>query len=723
MALDHQRPVSRGRFSVADMLELHASYAQAMSGSRRRIEEARDLVLGGISTPIPEQVKAQGFEKFTFDGPESQTVPLHLTNKIASRRPELKRHPIGLGLSAESTATRLEQWGNAAMDSVFSWDDAADLVLNEGEAAAIVQLKGSQFGRLPELYSADEEYSPTYARDATGKRPSEDGYAGADHARTARTYSSATLDWMGRHFPLEVRILSRLQQTPINPRIVGSRVELDGLLVQSRFSRSHLIKRGWRWDGMRDSHQAASTSSSTSSSTAAWQQRSSGGFTGLDEVTLYEAWLEDEDGPFAAFSVDGAPTSKLNSTGDEELVDGVLDLREEWGIECLPIAYTYGLRWSHPNPDLRSVQFPLLLKGAWQAKNTIRGAMVYHQWATAYLGFAYQPDPEAVRAMAEAGLPLTINVTPMSVIPVPGHLSPLVHPGTGRDALALYMSYDKDAQEEGPSAAAFGGATSDSAIGQTVMSRDAMVALHHATEGARLLYERVGSLMLEVGCAVSETFDTPLPIARNLDTPIAQQASQLSASRAPIVLKHQDAGGVYEYTATFKKQRGEDLAKRQQNLELVNRRVMTVRQFLDEDGDPAPEITEAAIAAEDLAKTPIVQARRLKLAAQYAGDQEMATMLQAIAEQQAAPNSTPENVVPMGMLDGVMAPPGLEGMGAPPPGAPPPAAGVPGAQAGNPGASQLAGIVGSGMQTGPVNAISAAGGDTSGLASPPTPGG
>jgi hypothetical protein len=185
------------------------------------------------------------------------------------------------------------------------------------------------------------------------------------------------------------------------------------------------------------------------------------------------------------------------------------------------------------------------------------------------------------------------------------------------------------------------------------------------------------------------------------------------------MLRHRDAGGVYEYTATFVKQRGEDLAKRQQNVELVNRRLMTVRQFLDEDGDPAPEITEAAIAAEDLAKTPVVQARRLRLAAQYAGDQEQATLLRAMAEQQAAPNSTVEQPVPMGLLEGVAGPPG---MGGPQPGAPGPGASVPGVSMGSMAGSQLGGIVGAGMQAGPVQAIAAAGGDTSGLTPPPVGG-
>lgn len=710
MSHDEERPVTHSRMSVAQMMELQEAYWGALDGSRRRIEDARALVRGDVPTPLPEAVRAQGFQKASFDGPESSTVPLHLLNKLASKRPELKRHPIGQGIAAESTATRLEQWGNAAMDRLFSWDDAADLCLIEGEAAAIVQLAGSQFGRLPDLYADDgsEEYNPSYARDASGRGPADDGYTRPDHARTARAYTAARLDWMGRHFPLEVRVLSRLQQVPINPRLVGQRVEIDGLLVRSRYSRTGLIKRGWRWEGMQDGYQSQATGVAGNGTT----------WGGLDEVTLYEAWLEDEDGPFAAFSVDGKPTRK-ESDGDEELVDGVLDLKEAWGVTTLPIAYTYGLRWADPDPDRRSIQFPLLLKGMWEAQNVIRSAMTYHTFATAFLGFAYRPDPAVVKAMADAGLPLTVDVKPMSVIPIAGDLSPLVHPGSGRDALALYASYARSADEQGPAAAALGGGTADSAIGQTVQGRDAMVAVHHAGEGARLLYERVGGLLLEVGCAVSEKFDSPLPIARNLDTPIAQPGPESSPSRAPIMLRHRDAGGVYEYTATFVKQRGEDLAKRQQNVELVNRRLMTVRQFLDEDGDPAPEITEAAIAAEDLAKTPVVQARRLRLAAQYAGDQEQATLLRAMAEQQAAPNSTVEQPVPMGLLEGVAGPPG---MGGPQPGAPGPGASVPGVSMGSMAGSQLGGIVGAGMQAGPVQAIAAAGGDTSGLTPPPVGG-
>src|SRR5215510_5508437 len=104
----------------------------------------------------------------------------------------------------------------------------------------------------------------------------------------------------------------------------------------------------------------------------------------------------------------------------------------------------------------------------WQAKNAIRTSMTVHTYNTAFMGWAYKPDPEVVRAMTEAGLPLTQEIKRMSLIPVAGELQGLVHPGTGRDALALYQSYDTDARREGPSPAAFGAGGADSAIGQSV---------------------------------------------------------------------------------------------------------------------------------------------------------------------------------------------------------------------------------------------------------------
>jgi len=727
---DPTRRVSSGRFPVRSMLELQASYWDTMERSRLRIEASRATVLGEKKTPIDPDM--QGFKDRCFDGPEQQTVPLHLVNKIASRELALVRHPIGTGIQAETTATRLELWGHSAMEELFSRDDAADMLVIEGEMAGIVQLRDAQFGygKLPELYEYDEAgeeagYHRRYTRDSKGRSPDEDDYDGApDGSKTARAYSAAKLDYMARHFPFEVRLLSRLQCVPINPRITGPRrkVTVDGLLVRSQHSRSQLIRDGWRWEGMDD----AKMTPSTAEVAPGLALVGGSGGSSLDQVTLYEAWLEDEDGCFAAFCVEGRPTGRRDSGGDEVLVDGVLDLYRDWGLERLPICYGYGLRWAHPNPDLRSIQFPLLLSGMWQAKNAIRTSMTVHTYNTAFMGWAYKPDPEVVRAMADAGLPLTQPIKRMSLIPVAGDLQGLVHPGAGRDALALYRSYEADAQREGPSPAAFGGSESDSAIGQSVMSRDALTALDQCQEGVRRFYEDVASTLLEVGCLVSERFDTPIPIARNQSVPIQQQGARVSPSRAPIVLDPKDAGGVYEYMAEWKRKRGEDLARRQQNVELVKQRLMTTRQFLEEDGDPAPEVTEAAIAAEDLAKTPIVQARRLRLAAQYAADQEQADLLEAMADQTAAPNSTPESPVPMGLLQGVGGPPGMPPEMAPPPGMGPPGMGggpppsVPGMGVPNPGLSQLAGIVGAGMQTGPLQNIAAAGGDTSGLPSPPT---
>lgn len=667
------------------MLDLHMTYWNDMEGSRKRIKDAIALTHGEVRAPLPAKVQAQGFQDHRFDGPEAQTLALHMANKIASRAIEVKRHPIGQGQGAQTTATRLAQWGQAGMDRLWPHDDAADMVLNQAEAATIVQLENSQFGRgFPEIKTAAGLYDPRWRRDGAGRGPKDDGYGDDDDGETATAYSAAKLDWMARHFPLEIRLLGRLQQTPIHPRIVGRRVLVDGLLVRSRYTRQRLIRKGWRWEGM-DSMQTASTG---------W---------GGDELTLYEAWLEDEDGPFAAFSVDGRTTVKV-SADSEPLVDGIIDLRKAWGLDRLPISYAYGLRWSHPNPDLRSIPFTHPLRGGIMAKDVIRAAATYHMWATAFMGWAYQPDPVAAAAMADAGLPLTVEVEPMKVVPIAGRLQSLVHEGSGREALLLMQSYDQDVTQEGNTQAVSGGGTSDSAIGQTVQARDAMVAVYHASEGVRRLYEDTASTLLAVGCAISKRYTTELPIARNLETPVAQTGSRSSSSRAPIVLDHDDAGGVYEYEAVYTKRRGEDLATRQQNLGLVKEGVMTVRTFLEEDGDPAPEQTIAELEAEKLAQLPVVQARRLRLAAQYAGDQEQADHLKAMADQMVAPNSTPQQPVPTGLFLGVPQPGGQPG------------GGVPGLSTPDPGASQLGGIVGAGLQTGPLQSISAAGGDTSGLA-------
>ena len=740
MAVERDQAISRGRFTVSQMMDLQQAEWAAMAASRKRIEDARDLLMGKVTTPIPAQVQAQGFSDLTFDGPEMVTVPLHLSNRIAARQSEPKRYPIGQGVQALSTATRLEQWSNAAISKTLSWDDAVDVVLNEGEAAAIVQVKNTQYGygSMPDLYEHDaesekeggqeEEDAPSperrYNAQYEQKRP--DG--STDHLATARAYSSARIDYMARCFPIEVRLLSRLQCVPINPRTVGNDVQLDGLLVRTRYTRNKLIKNGWRWEGMRDSLQQPATDydyrvSTVSNWSEARQSSTASGWSGFDQVTLYEAWLEDEDGPFAAFCVDGKPTTRVSSSGDEILVDGVLDLEQKWGIERLPICYSYGLRWYSPNPDARSIPFSQPLRGSWIGANTLRAAMTYHTWATAYLGWAYKPDPEVVRAMSEAGLALTMEVQPMKVIPVAGDLSPLVHPGPGREVLDLYGMHKEDAQREGPSAAAFGGGSADSAIGHSVQARDSLAALYHASEGSRRLFEQVGSTLLELGCALSEKFDTPLPIARNIETPVQQMGDTVSASRAPIILRAKDAGGVYDLHAIYAKQRGDDLAKRQQNVELVKSGLMTTRTFLEEDGDPAPEITWAELQAEELSKTPVIQARRLQLAASYAGDQEQADLMRAMASEQAAPNSTVQQPVPQGILQGVSGPPGMaQAMGQPgapmPPGMGGPAGqqpGMPGVSMPAPASSQLGGIVSSGIQQGPLGQMAQMGLPTGGL--------
>ena len=133
------------------------------------------------------------------------------------------------------------------------WDDAADLVLNEGEAAGIVQLVDSEkFGRQNADLCADDAPSDLQTQ---RYRPQTQG-AGAGRRRltrrqdhqTARAYTRPGSTGWADTSRSRSRILSRLQQVPINPRsqATGRDRRAAG---QDQTSRTRLIKHGWRWAG------------------------------------------------------------------------------------------------------------------------------------------------------------------------------------------------------------------------------------------------------------------------------------------------------------------------------------------------------------------------------------------------------------------------------------------------------------------------------------------
>ena len=174
-------------------------------------------------------------------------------------------------------------------------------------------------------------------------------------------------------------------------------------------------------------------------------------------------------------------------------------------------------------------------------------------------------------------------------------------------------------------------------------------------------------------------------------------------------------GGTYTFTVRATYEKSMSIPERQQSMEEVERRLKTRRKHLEDVGDNAPETTELELIAEDQRSTPEYQKYLMGLVAQVQGAEE----LEQIAQ---------------GQDEGVINGDGLAaalGMGVPPPQMLPggmpmgqPAPAMPGAMVpgvpqdgsvtgfGGPtsGQAALAGTVGGGAMTGPINRAAAAGG-------------
>lgn len=154
----------------------------------------------------------------------------------------------------------------------------------------------------------------------------------------------------------------------------------------------------------------------------------------------------------------------------------------------------------------------------------------------------------------------------------------------------------------------------------------------------------------------------------------------MTAARSTVELTVDLCDGVYDLDPYYPNQPGENLPFAQQLFELAGQEQLPLRYALEKGlGIENPEDMLIEIAVEKLLKMPQGQSMMLGYAAQDAQDSALADLEKSMAAGLVTPDGTP--TAAMG---------GMEHLTGTAPG-------------GNPAQQQLAGIVGGGMQTQPIN--------------------
>lgn len=624
--------------------------------SYEKIEAARSLLAGETKAPLPSEIHTSNPEAFRVSLPQKYTTPIKLQNKLSEAIPEVKRSPVSPGPRALDVATKIEQNANAYMTRLYPYAATIDLLLNEGECAVICAPTMAAWQKTPQLYEdGTRRVKKRYRRDAEGRAPDDERYVnGAEKFRpnlreSTKAFASEEMHYLAQHPPFEFRVLSRLNMMPVNPRFVGNRVQVDGLVIKTNYTVSELIKRRYRW-GASGMLQAG--------------ERNAGRLT--DELSLYEYWgtyydeSDDSDHVYVSYCVDGHDTWRLSKDGEQE--PAVLDLTELYGLTTLPIAYSYG--WHFPgvvDPDKRGIPFVDPFARTWLNMETIGTAESYRYWSTAFLTMVYKPDPQLIEwAQVEFGELPTLDMHPLKIPPILGDLVPVRPASGGSDATQLMALLAQSIRDEAPPPGAFGGgAVSAPGYARNVLEKDVLGTVAQITRGALNLFQESASNALEIATLIGRKY-RPVVIEHEGGTIVTQTGTQ-SAMRATLELDPDLCGDDYTLKAIIAPNFGENLAVNQLAAEWRDRGILPTRKVLEMVGDPAPEQTLAEVDAEAIGKLPQFQMRAIARALKLVGDEELADEI--MAELEPGPDGKP---VPAGFDAGVTVP-GMEM----PPGQPP----------------------------------------------------
>jgi hypothetical protein len=686
------------RFSITgeDIKDIWKKHSERYTGSLGRIDDARALLIGEKRAPLPDVIaKRPDGEAFRVDTAQKYTATMQLVNMLADPIPRLKRPKLATSDLGETVASRVEKFINPSVDRVMSHRDVIELLTVEAEMAALVVPDVARWRKVAgDYYEKDgATIKAAFQRDSAGKTLDDavDFFDGdeekakgsftSDEGMSRKAYEKHVRNLRARNFPCDVELLSRQQMVPLNPRIKGDDVMVDGIITKTRMNASTAMKNWYQIDGLNDHLEPTDEDEGDQDSGDLWLYM----YVGSDQ----DQWT-GELYPYFAYSLAGKATSNQRAGFEDH---AVIDLRKTCGMSSLPVVYGYGLRWFTVNPDKRAMPYTFPFGRSWLATDAFLTGKAYAGWSEGMLAwFMRMPDTVTNPAMQQAWMefvkdnPLVIE--PFKILPVWGEMIPAQHPGTGRDVGEMVQALQGSNSSELVNPLARGGGDAASAIERSVVTADTVAGVSDIRNTARNVRRRVGEKILEVCAGISRIYGRDVLIYGNPETPTDEN----SATRAIIELKARWLGPEdeesFDLEAYYPKSLGDNLAEKAQVFGFYQNNAITFEQWCDEIGVADPERYRAQLLFDQWIKTPSGMQVAMKDAAEYLGDKELVALFGAQKSGAAGPQGQP-----MGMLAGLTPPTG---------GGQPGGSMDAGAQAAvgvqNPAQSQYAAIVGAGRQ-------------------------
>lgn len=628
--------------------QLWSEIRQRYDQSRRRIAHVRKWLTHQIKPQIPETFTGPSDMELLL--PQAMTIPLHTVQVMGRKRPYLRREPIGEGIAARRKSTQIELWANSCLTEVENqggplWLPIVDAALNHGELALLCYPTPAHWEQFPDFMGQDDLPLRRYQRDKDG-RDADDEYYTSNSRRTFRlnarqtrkAYEEYAQDFKARRIPITARVVTAEQCLPI----FGPGFRLDGLLVLSQYNVDSLHQRGYRWIGP-NGHPDAGQGSDTQFVAASAHMALLEYFT-PGQVCYYVT------SPSTAGGVDTSPipvigkdriweAAKLDDDGDEQSAE--IDLAKEFGITRLPATYLYGAHYAaEMDPDFRGVPFLWPFAYSLAALNNLLTAKGVHAWKYGFGGWFIKYTPGTPQELAmENGRPRQFKLDPMTATYIAGEPVATVHQGTGPDVDEIITLTLGTIQQEAPSPAAFGGPGASSGHERSLIRTHVEEAQAHTFEAGRKGWEFLGEMALECATALARKNGTPVSVYAS----VRGKSSGMGHSRTAIDLTADLCDDVFDLSAYYRRQKGENLPWAQVLAEWTKAGLIPHRQFLEDGtGDEEPEDTMVELAVEDLIfKTPQGRLQLYEEAAREMGDERMAELLRLQESGQMTPDGVP----------------------------------------------------------------------------------
>jgi len=615
--------------TAGQMATMWWSKYNEMQTTRLRVRDCRDWLANRWDPIVPKDF-AEVAGNLGIKLPYGITVALHAVQMLSSKRPRLRRDPMGKSIGARSNASDLEVWANACVTAVEEqhgafWRPLMDMLFNQGCAAVLCFPASAGWENMPSYVDEDGAVKRQWKADSS--------------KRSVQNYEDYLLDWKARQVPISIRVIGVDQCLPI----LGPGHRLDGLIVRSQYSREQLEAQGYKWRFGETGHVGAG-----------WDPDYMSQTRGLyPKFTLYELWRPGSVVYYIGEGVTAPATDGSNLTvAYREGTDGrvnpaFVDLKRDFGITRLCGTWVWGCNFaSETDPDRRGVPFLWPFLSAFQGMNNLATAKLAHAFQHSFGGWFIPANADVTPDLVlEDGRPREITIQPMKAQYVAGTPVPASHPGTGKDVDELMGLMLGAVHEEAPSAAAGGGPGATSGHDRALIRSMLQDAYDDVLNGGLQAMTFVGSMCTEIADRIVDNYEVTVPVYCSV-----QPKGMRQNVRKAQELTQDMTGGVYDFWCEYPPEEGENLPYAQMLMQWSIEGRIPLRQALEKGlGDESPDETMIEIQTEKLLfNTPQGQQYLFQLVGKKLDDQKLAALFQAVQSGQATPDGTPTAALPQG---------------------------------------------------------------------------